>query len=84
MLFLYNIAAFTVIYMDSTAVHGELVWGIAEEFAGDYVSLPFDDGKIPHFFLLPILDKNAGSGVLQTEVDVQTESLDVLLSFANS
>ncbi|KAG6759913.1 hypothetical protein POTOM_036409 [Populus tomentosa] len=50
MLFLYNIAAFTVIYMDCTAVHGELVWGvIAEEFAGDYVSLPFDDGKIPHF-----------------------------------
>ncbi|XP_011012666.1 PREDICTED: uncharacterized protein LOC105116863 [Populus euphratica] len=49
MLFLYNIAAFTVLYMDCTAVHRELVWEIAEEFAGDYVSLPFDDGKIPHF-----------------------------------
>jgi len=49
MLFLYNIAAFTVLYMDCTAAHGELVWEIAEEFAGDYVSLPFDDGKIPHF-----------------------------------
>jgi hypothetical protein len=35
--------------MDCTAAHGELVWEIAEEFAGDYVSLPFDDGKIPHF-----------------------------------
>lgn len=85
MLFPYNIAAFTVIYMDCTAVLGELVWGvIAEEFAGDYVSLPFDDGKIPHFVSVPILDKNAGFGGLQTEVDVQTESLDVLLSFANS
>jgi hypothetical protein len=49
MLFLYNIAASTVLYMDCTAAHGELVWEIAEEFAGDYVSLPFDDGKIPHF-----------------------------------
>ncbi|KAL9389137.1 hypothetical protein Peur_017742 [Populus x canadensis] len=49
MLFLYNIAAFTVLYMDCTAAHGELVWEIAEEFAGDYVSLHNDDGKIPHF-----------------------------------
>ncbi|CAK7326141.1 unnamed protein product [Dovyalis caffra] len=49
MLLLYNFAAFTVLYMDCKAVHGELVWEIAEEFAGDYVSLPFDDGKIPHF-----------------------------------
>lgn len=28
--------------------------------------------------------QNAGFGVLQTEVDVQTESLDVLLSFTSS
>jgi hypothetical protein len=46
---LYNIAAFAVLYMDCKAVHGELVLEIAEEFAGDYVSLPFDDGKTPHF-----------------------------------
>ncbi|KAL4304539.1 hypothetical protein GQ457_10G028930 [Hibiscus cannabinus] len=41
---LYNLAAYTVFYIYSKALHGEL----AEEFAGDYVSLPFDDGKVPH------------------------------------
>ncbi|EEF39985.1 hypothetical protein RCOM_0837900 [Ricinus communis] len=30
------------------AVRGELAWEIAEEFAREYVSLPFDDGKLPH------------------------------------
>ncbi|KAF9677106.1 hypothetical protein SADUNF_Sadunf08G0073300 [Salix dunnii] len=46
---LYNFAAFAVLYMDCKAMHGELVLEIAEEFAGAYVSLPFDDGKTPHF-----------------------------------
>jgi hypothetical protein len=35
-------------YMYCKAVHGELVGEIAEEFAREYVSLPFDDGKVPH------------------------------------
>ncbi|KAF8116991.1 hypothetical protein N665_0012s0008 [Sinapis alba] len=47
-LMLYNLAGTTVMYMYCKAVHGELVWEIAEEFAREYVSLPFDDGKVPH------------------------------------
>ncbi|XVF03273.1 hypothetical protein REPUB_Repub04eG0247200 [Reevesia pubescens] len=42
---LYNLAATTVFYMYSKAIHGELA---GEEFAIEYLSLPFDDGKIPH------------------------------------
>ncbi|KAG4207972.1 hypothetical protein ERO13_A03G102650v2 [Gossypium hirsutum] len=41
-------AATTVFYMYSKAIHGELAGEIAEEFAREYVSLPFDDGKVPH------------------------------------
>ncbi|XVE85798.1 hypothetical protein DITRI_Ditri17bG0120200 [Diplodiscus trichospermus] len=48
LLMLYNLAASTVFYMYSKAVHGELAGEIAEEFAREYVSLPFDDGKVPH------------------------------------
>ncbi|XP_010425120.1 PREDICTED: LOW QUALITY PROTEIN: uncharacterized protein LOC104710247 [Camelina sativa] len=48
LLMLYNLAASTVMYMYCKAVHGELAWKIAEEFAREYVSLPFDDGKVPH------------------------------------
>ncbi|XWS34149.1 hypothetical protein CRYUN_Cryun21dG0015300 [Craigia yunnanensis] len=48
MLLLYNLAANTVFYMYSKAIHGELAGEIAEEFAREYVSLPFDDGKVPH------------------------------------
>ncbi|WJX50902.1 hypothetical protein P8452_37148 [Trifolium repens] len=47
-LMLYNAAANTVLYMYCKAVHGELASEIVEEFAWQYVSLPFDDGKIPH------------------------------------
>lgn len=47
-LFLYYIAANTVLYMYCKALHGELAIEIAEEFAREYVSLPFDDSKIPH------------------------------------
>ncbi|XP_050373023.1 uncharacterized protein LOC126790721 [Argentina anserina] len=45
---LYHLAANTVLYMYCKAVHGELALEIAEEFASEYVSLPFDDGKVPH------------------------------------
>ncbi|KAJ4877973.1 Uncharacterized protein Rs2_42991 [Raphanus sativus] len=47
-LMLYYVAATTVMYMYCKAVRGELAWEIAEEFAREYVSLPFDDGKVPH------------------------------------
>lgn len=46
--FLYGIAANTVLYMFSRAMHGELAMEIAEEFAKEYVSLPFDDKNVPH------------------------------------
>ncbi|XP_010523537.1 PREDICTED: uncharacterized protein LOC104801852 [Tarenaya hassleriana] len=49
LLSLYNIAANTVMYMYCKAIQGELAFEIAEEFAREYVSLPFDDGKVPHF-----------------------------------
>ncbi|XP_061368027.1 uncharacterized protein LOC133311034 [Gastrolobium bilobum] len=48
LLLLYNTAANTVLYMYCKAVHGELALEIAEEFAWEYISLPFDDGKVPH------------------------------------
>ncbi|GMY25919.1 Transmembrane protein [Fagus crenata] len=48
LLLLYNAAANTVLYMYCKAFHGELAVEIAEEFAREYVSLPFDDGKVPH------------------------------------
>ncbi|KAL0827556.1 hypothetical protein Bca101_051234 [Brassica carinata] len=47
-LMMYNLAGTTVMYMYCKAVQGKLVWEIAEEFAKEYVSLPFDDGKVPH------------------------------------
>ncbi|GMN41919.1 hypothetical protein TIFTF001_011136 [Ficus carica] len=45
---LYNVAANTVLYMYCKAVHGELASEIAEEFAAEYVCLPFDEEKVPH------------------------------------
>ncbi|CAJ1939746.1 unnamed protein product [Sphenostylis stenocarpa] len=47
-LMLYSAAADTVLYMYCKAVHGELAVDIAQEFAWQYVCLPFDDGKVPH------------------------------------
>ncbi|KAL1327776.1 hypothetical protein HN51_037775 [Arachis hypogaea] len=47
-LMLYHTAADTVLYMYCKAVHGELAMEIAEEFAREYVSLPFDEEKVPH------------------------------------
>ncbi|KAJ9174226.1 hypothetical protein P3X46_017273 [Hevea brasiliensis] len=48
LLLLYHVATNTVLYMYCKAVHGELAWEIAEEFAREYISLPFDEGKVPH------------------------------------
>ncbi|XAR65231.1 hypothetical protein NMG60_11009278 [Bertholletia excelsa] len=48
MLMLYSLASSTVLYMYCKALHGELAWEIAEEFAREYVTLPFDDSKVPH------------------------------------
>ncbi|KAL3840547.1 hypothetical protein ACJIZ3_025138 [Penstemon smallii] len=47
-LMLYSVAANAVLFMYCKALHGELAFEIAEEFAREYVSLPFDDGKVPH------------------------------------
>ncbi|MED6194431.1 hypothetical protein PIB30_028462 [Stylosanthes scabra] len=47
-LMLYHTAADTVLYMYCKAVHGELAVEIAEEFAREYVSLPYDEEKVPH------------------------------------
>lgn len=48
LILLHNAAANTVLYMYCKAMHGELAVEIAEEFSREYVSLPFDDGKVPH------------------------------------
>ncbi|KAI3744460.1 hypothetical protein L1987_57541 [Smallanthus sonchifolius] len=48
LLLLHYTAANTVLYMYCKALHGELAIEIAEEFAREYVSLPFDDAKVPH------------------------------------
>lgn len=45
---LYLIVTNTVLYMYCKALHGELEAEIVREFAWDYVSLPFDDHKVPH------------------------------------
>lgn len=47
-LMLQSIAATVVLFMYCKAIHGELPFEIAEEFAGDYVSLPFDEKKLPY------------------------------------
>ncbi|VFQ74820.1 unnamed protein product [Cuscuta campestris] len=47
-LMLQGIAATVVLFMYCKAFHGELPFEIAEEFAGDYVSLPFDEKKLPY------------------------------------
>ncbi|KAI8021753.1 hypothetical protein LOK49_LG03G00653 [Camellia lanceoleosa] len=48
MFLLQNLASNTVLYVYCKALRGELAGAIAEEFAGEYVSLPFDDAKVPH------------------------------------
>lgn len=48
LLMLHNVAANVVLYMYCKALHGELAFEIAEEFATEYVSLPFDCEKVPH------------------------------------
>lgn len=46
-LMLHSFAANTVLYMYCKAMNGELAGEIAEEFATEYISFPFDDGKVP-------------------------------------
>ncbi|OMO71889.1 hypothetical protein COLO4_27963 [Corchorus olitorius] len=41
------LAGITVLYIYSKAIHGEYAGEIAAEFETEYVSLPFDDGKVP-------------------------------------
>ncbi|KAL3501465.1 hypothetical protein ACH5RR_035914 [Cinchona calisaya] len=48
LLMLHNVAANVVLYMYCKALQGELAFEIAEEFACEYVSLPFDYEKVPH------------------------------------
>ncbi|PIA62880.1 hypothetical protein AQUCO_00200712v1 [Aquilegia coerulea] len=45
---LHGMTSNTVLYMYCKALHGELAGEIAEEFAREYVSLPFDEEKSPH------------------------------------
>ncbi|EPS61298.1 hypothetical protein M569_13498, partial [Genlisea aurea] len=47
-LILYDVAGTAVLFMHCKASRGELAFEIAEEFAREYVSLPFDDAKLPH------------------------------------
>ncbi|KAL8532457.1 hypothetical protein ACS0TY_008885 [Phlomoides rotata] len=47
-LMLYSVAATAVLFMYCKAMQGELAFEIAEEFAQEYIRLPFDDGKVPH------------------------------------
>ncbi|OIT37888.1 PREDICTED: uncharacterized protein LOC109240145 [Nicotiana attenuata] len=48
LLMLQSLAASVVLYMYCKALHGELALDIAEEFASEYVYLPFDNEKVPH------------------------------------
>ncbi|KAF3333915.1 hypothetical protein FCM35_KLT01606 [Carex littledalei] len=45
---LYWSMANVVMYMYCKGLHGELAGEIAEEFASEYVSLPFDNNKVPY------------------------------------
>ncbi|KAJ4770806.1 polyadenylate-binding protein 1-B-binding protein [Rhynchospora pubera] len=45
---LYWSVANVVMYMYCKGLHGELAGEIAEEFASEYVRLPFDDNKVPY------------------------------------
>lgn len=45
---LYGVASTAVLFMYCKALKGELAFEIAEEFAQEYIRLPYDDGKLPH------------------------------------
>lgn len=47
LLMLQSLAANVVLYMYCKAYRGELAFEIAEEFASEYVCLPFDNEKVP-------------------------------------
>ncbi|XP_020590075.1 uncharacterized protein LOC110031289 [Phalaenopsis equestris] len=48
LLLLYIIVTHAALYLYCKAVHGELLGEIVEEFASEYVTLPFDDNRVPH------------------------------------
>ncbi|KAL3731658.1 hypothetical protein ACJRO7_028524 [Eucalyptus globulus] len=48
-----SLAATVVLYMYCKALHGELAIEITEKFAREYISLPFDDEKVPHVVYVP-------------------------------
>ncbi|KAJ4960183.1 hypothetical protein NE237_020093 [Protea cynaroides] len=50
---LHSVATNTVLYMYCKALRGELAGEIAEEFTGEYFSLPFDEEKLPHMRTIP-------------------------------
>lgn len=48
LLLLYILVTQAALYLYCKAVHGELLGEIVEEFASEYVTLPFDDNRVPH------------------------------------
>ncbi|KAL0926823.1 hypothetical protein M5K25_003074 [Dendrobium thyrsiflorum] len=48
LLLLYIFVTHAALYLYCKAVHGELLGEIVEEFASEYVTLPFDDNRVPH------------------------------------
>lgn len=47
LLLLYILVTHAALYLYCKAVHGELLGEIVEEFASEYVTLPFDDNRVP-------------------------------------
>ncbi|PKA57451.1 hypothetical protein AXF42_Ash013639 [Apostasia shenzhenica] len=47
-LLLYLLVTRAALYLYCKAVHGELPGEIVEEFASEYVTLPFDESRVPH------------------------------------
>ncbi|KAL5722983.1 hypothetical protein ACHQM5_006436 [Ranunculus cassubicifolius] len=44
----HSLTANAILYMNCKALHGELAGEIVEEFAREYVTLPFGEEKVPH------------------------------------
>ncbi|ERN06507.1 hypothetical protein AMTRI_Chr10g225870 [Amborella trichopoda] len=47
-LLLYGFGSIAVLYLYSKALHNELASAIVKEFSQEYMSLPFDEHKVPH------------------------------------
>ncbi|KAK8952892.1 hypothetical protein KSP40_PGU003730 [Platanthera guangdongensis] len=48
LLLFYLLVTHAALYLYCKAVHGELPGEIVEEFASEYVTLPFDENRVPH------------------------------------